>query len=1054
MSHPNLATSAPGPGSGARLAWLLSGVVLLLAAGVALSLDRLHERADEYRCVQTELVALEDATHELNALVLEAASLQSLNEDMISRWGKMQARINERFDRLGRQALSGPQLEAANKNYQTYVRLADQELKLIAAAKDSGVEGLDAGQVALAFRGLHASLRAAEADYAKLAGHMLDQIRVVSLLVLVSGVGFITLLFRHFSRKFRALAVAAAERRALVLANEQLESRVGERTADLTVLNQQMESRIVERTGELQQINLALQTEILERTRAANLLEQSEQRYRELVENARDLIFILASDGTFASVNSVVELISGLGRADWIGKPFTPLVHPADLPLAWEMFQCVMKGEPSPPYELRGHPGLPQPVSMEITLFARKDEHGKIIGVMGIGRDITERKRVEQALTASEHKYHRLYECIMDAIGSVTLSGQIQEVNPAFRQMVGYSDLELSQLTYEDLTPKKWHAFEARIVQEQVLPRGYSEVYEKEYRRKDGTVFPVELRTLSIKDEQGQSAGMWAIIRDLTARKQAEAALRQSEERFRVLLQNNSSVAVQSYGPDGTTLFWNQASERLYGYTAAEALGRNLLDLIIPPEMQEGVKLAMLQMARTGQAIPASELTLQRKDGTRVTVFSSHATVLIPGCAAEMFCMDIDLTERKRLEAQLFQSQKLETVGKLAGGIAHEFNSLLTAIIGQSELLLGEHPAGSPVAKGATEIGTAALRAATLTRQLLAYGRKQILRPEILDLNRIMAGMSGVLGHLMDGEMVAVKLVPAAGLHRVKVDAGQMEQVIMNLAMNARDAMPHGGKLTLETANVTFRPEGVGGYVDLPPGEYVMLAVSDTGTGMSEAVKARVFEPFFSTKGFGQATGMGLSTCYGIIKQTGGHISVYTELGQGTTFKIYLPQVAPPAKNPVARLHMPGLPGGTETILLVEDEPALREMAGGLLEQLGYTVLTAANGIEALDLSQQPEIDHIDLLFTDVVMPHLIGNELADRMRAMSPQTKILFTSGYTQQAIVQQGILDRGMALLQKPFTPSALACKVRQVLDQPLAPPAAAPPATTACTPSAGKK
>jgi len=671
--------------------------------------------------VQTELVALEDATHELNALVLEAASSKSLNEDMSFRWGKMQARINERFDRLGRQALSGPRLEAANKNYQTYVRLADQELKLIAAAEDSGVAELDAGQVALAFRGLHASLRAVEADYAKLAGHMLDQIRVVSLLVLVSGVGFITLLFRHFSRKFRALAVAAAERRALVQANEQLESRVGERTAELTALNQQMESRIVERTGELQRINLVLQTEILERTRAVNLLEQSEQRYHDLVYNARDLIFILAPDGTFISVNPAVGGITGSGSARWIGKPFDPLVHPEDLPLAWDMVQLILKDEPVPPYELRGHPDLPQRVCLEITLSARKDGHGKIIGVMGIGRD-------------------------------------------------------------------------------------------------------------------------------LTARKQAEAALRQSEERFRVLLQNNSSVAVQSYGPDGTTRFWNQASERLYGYTAAEALGRNLLDLIIPPEMQEGVKQAMLQMARTGQAIPASELTLQRKDGTRVTVFSSHATVLIPGCAAEMFCLDIDLTERKRLEAQLFQSQKLETVGKLAGGIAHEFNSLLTAIIGQSELLLGEHPAGSPVAKGATEIGTAALRAATLTRQLLAYGRKQILRPEILDLNRIMAGMSGVLGHLMDGEMVAVKLVPAAGLHRVKVDAGQMEQVIMNLAMNARDAMPHGGKLTLETANVTFRPESVGGYVDLPPGEYVMLAVSDTGTGMSEAVKARVFEPFFPPK--------------------------------------------------------------------------------------------------------------------------------------------------------------------------------------------------------------
>ena len=266
----------------------------------------------------------------------------------------------------------------------------------------------------------------------------------------------------------------------------------------------------------------------------------------------------------------------------------------------------------------------------------------------------------------------------------------------------------------------------------------------------------------------------------------------------------------------------------------------------------------------------------------------------------------------------------------------------------------------------------------------------------------------------------------------MKADAGQLEQVIMNMVINARDAMPNGGKLTLETANVSFDPESVGRYPELKPGDYVMLAITDTGTGMSDTVKARVFEPFFSTKDVGQGTGLGLSTCYGIVKQTGGHISVYSELGRGTTFKIYLPQVESETKISIPRLDSPDLPRGTETILLVEDDPALREMAATLLRRLGYTVFAAGNGVEALSLKHEASTGHIDLLFTDVVMPHMSGKELADRVRALYPETKILFTSAYTETAIVHQGVLDQGVALLQKPFTPSALALKLREVLDQ----------------------
>jgi len=391
-----------------------------------------------------------------------------------------------------------------------------------------------------------------------------------------------------------------------------------------------------------------------------------------------------------------------------------------------------------------------------------------------------------------------------------------------------------------------------------------------------------------------------------------------------------------------------------------------------------------------------------------------------------------DVTARKQFEARQFQSQKMETVGKLAGAVAHEFNSILTAIIGQSELLLDDLPEGSPLAKNATEISRAAGRAAKLTRQLLAYARKQLLQPEALDLNLVIASMEGMFLHIMGGE-VDLQIVPAPGLQAVQSDAGQIEQVIMNMAINARDAMPNGGRLTLETANVSFDQKSVGRDPELKPGDYVMLAISDTGTGMTAEVKTRVFEPFFSTKDAGEGTGLGLSTCYGIIKQSGGHISVYSEPALGTTFKIYLPQVERQTKIPTQRLDSPSLPRGTETILLVEDDPALRDMAASLLRRLGYTVLPAANGIEALGLKQQRGLGHVDLLFTDVVMPHMSGKELSERVQALYPLTKVLFTSAYTENAVIHQGVFDKGLALLQKPFTPSELAHKLRELLDRP---------------------
>jgi signal transduction histidine kinase/CheY-like chemotaxis protein len=385
--------------------------------------------------------------------------------------------------------------------------------------------------------------------------------------------------------------------------------------------------------------------------------------------------------------------------------------------------------------------------------------------------------------------------------------------------------------------------------------------------------------------------------------------------------------------------------------------------------------------------------------------------------------------EYKRVQEHLIQSQKMETVGKLAGGIAHEFNSIMTAIIGQSELLAQDLPTDSPLLYHTTEVNHAAQRAAGLTRQLLAYGRKQMLRPEVLDLNALLANMSETLRHVV-ARNTEVLLLPSQSLKSVKADAGQVEQVILNVVMNATDAMPNGGRLTLETGNVTLDQDFVSRASELRPGDYVMVAVSDTGAGMSEDVRARAFEPFFTTKEIGKGTGLGLATCHGIVKQSQGYIGIYSELGRGTTVRIYFPMFEEKSR---AAVRSPGadMPRGTETILMVEDDNSLREMTSTLLRRLGYKVHVAANGVDAMKTAHGKDVGHIDLLFTDIVMPHMNGKELAERLGVSNPRTKILFTSAYTENSIVHQGILDPGIILLQKPFSPGTLARKVRELLD-----------------------
>ena len=393
-----------------------------------------------------------------------------------------------------------------------------------------------------------------------------------------------------------------------------------------------------------------------------------------------------------------------------------------------------------------------------------------------------------------------------------------------------------------------------------------------------------------------------------------------------------------------------------------------------------------------------------------------------------MIGVALDVTDRKHLTDQLRQSQKMQAIGELAGGVAHDFNNLLMVVKGHAQLLLQRMPKDASLHHSVEQMEKAADRAASLTRQLLAFSRKQVLQPRVLDMNDVVGGMIKMFSRVI-GENIEMAFVPGANLGRAKADPGQIEQVLLNLVVNARDAMPDGGRLTIETANVQLDHTYAAGHVAVEPGPYIMLTVTDTGCGMDAETQSRIFEPFFTTKEAGKGTGLGLATVYGVVKQSGGYIWVYSEVGCGSTFKIYLPQVAEEVEAPVVTSETGGSLAGTETILFVEDEQSVRELVRDYLRGEGYSVLDAGDGIEA-PAGRRAHNGPIHILVTDVVMPRLSGRDLAARLSAERRNLKVLFISGYTDDTVVRHGVLDGGVAFLQKPFNLKALAEKIREVL------------------------
>ncbi len=765
-------------------------------------------------------------------------------------------------------------------------------------------------------------------------------------------------------------------------------------------------------------------------------------------------------------------------------------------------------------------------------------------------------------ITESEEKYRQLFETVSDAVYLVSEKGKIIDANQGACTCLDRKKEEILGLYISDVE-QNFSVDEFLSFWDKV-PFNTPKKFESIHKTKNDDLISVEVIGQKIRFEN--TTCYYGVARDITKRQEIEKVLKESEERFRNLMENVDAVAVQGYGLDGTTQYWNKASERLYGYTQQEAIGRSLLDLIIPPEMRDAVAEEMRKMMETGRPVPSGELLLMHKDGSRVPVISHHTIVEVPGRKQELFCLDIDITERKqaettlrqseekfrtlvntapfgiqltdlegrivysnpahhqiqgcepnqligmylwdltandshreknrgyyqhiiskkpepsiyfsrdrtrdgreidvqinwnyirnekdkvtgiisiiediterkqeaaereKLQEQLNQAQKMEAVGRLAGGVAHDFNNMLGVILGYVELASEKIDSSQDLYSDLKEIQKAAQRSADLTRQLLTFARKQIIAPKVLDLNNTVDSMLKMLRRLI-GEDIDLVWLPTGQLWPIKIDPTQIDQILANLCVNARDAIAGVGKLTIETQMKSFGQVDCAINTGFIPGDYVMLSVTDNGCGMNKETLDNLFEPFFTTKDIGEGTGLGLAIIYGIVKQNNGFINVYSEPGQGTTFKIYLPRFHTPEETQEKTFTEKPAPIGNETILLVEDEPAILEMARMMLERKGYLVLPAATPADAISIADT-YVGSIDLLMTDVVMPEMNGRDLAKKITAIFPEIKLLFMSGYSANVITQQGVLDDGVAFMQKPFLMNELTEKIREVLDDP---------------------
>lgn len=765
---------------------------------------------------------------------------------------------------------------------------------------------------------------------------------------------------------------------------------------------------------------------------AEDALIEAEERYRVIAETASDAVISIDESSRIIFANPAAETVFGYTRSELIGQPLS-ILQPGDLSDSHlkGLQRYVSTGQRGVDWrrvETKAikKDGTQIDIQISFGAYSRHDKHVFTAFV----RDVTEQRLNEDALRDSEHRYRELFESNpypMWVYDVETL--RFVAVNDAAVFRYGYSMEEFLAMKITDIRPPEDVAAvieKAKSTQDRIDSSG-----RWRHKKKNGELINVEITSHALEFEGRRSR--LVLAHDITDRVNGEYALRRSEAKYRELFENANDV-VYTHDLNGRFTSLNRTGERVTGYTEAEILKMNVADFVAP----EFLELAKRMLTRRVEGSPPAiyETEIIARDGRRVPLEINARFIFDNGDTVGVQGIGRDISERvaaqealRTSEEQLRQSQKLESIGILAGGMAHDFNNMLTAINGYSDLILRKIAPDDPIRRNVIEIKKAGERSADLTRQLLAFSRRQILQPRVIDLNETIVDTTSMLRRLI-GEDVQIETKLTEKLLKIEADPNQLTQVLMNLAINARDAMPSGGTLLIESSNVELDEAYASRHIDVAAGRFVMLAVSDTGIGMDEATRRRVFEPFFTTKSVGQGTGLGLSTVYGIVKQSGGNIWVYSEPGRGTTFKIYLPEADPTAAAPDFEISQRELHIGSETILLVEDERAVRGLAKEILESCGYTVIEASDGVEALE-KFEPVSGQVDVLITDVIMPRMGGRELSELLKAQQPDIKVLFTSGYTDDAILRHGITDEGTNFLQKPFTYDSLSRKVRALLD-----------------------
>ncbi len=634
-----------------------------------------------------------------------------------------------------------------------------------------------------------------------------------------------------------------------------------------------------------------------------------------------------------------------------------------------------------------------------------------------------ERTILTRELRERDDQYRRIFESAEEGIWTLDDRDRTLVVNPKMSQLLGYGPGEMVGRSPLDFVDEESRGIAMDRLAS--IHRGESARLEIRLRRKDGGPFWAAVTASPSFDEDGRYRGALGFVTDLGDRREKEEAL----HRLAALV-DSSVDAIVTLDLEGNVMGWNRAAERLYGYSEQEALGRSIR-FVAPPDRQVELD-GILCRIRKGESTPIYETTRKHRDGHLLAVSVQVSPVRDSrGRLIAASAIVRDISPLQKLQNEFRQAQKMEAVGRLAGGVAHDFNNLLTVINGYSQMILGRLPQDDPIRADAEEILRAGERAGALTRQLLAFSRKQILDPQVLSLNPMIRDLGKMLRRLI-GEDIQLSTVLDEGLGNVKVDLGQMEQVLMNLTVNARDAMPRGGRLVIETRNVAVEKGLVGAAPAIPPGDYVLLSVTDTGVGMDKEVQSHLFEPFFTTKGIGKGTGLGLSTIYGIIRQSGGYLSVYSEVGKGSCFKIYLPNTTAPASP--GRAEAPALASlrGTESILVVEDSEVIRRLTCEILTQGGYRVRSAPTAESALESLSREGFP--DLLLTDLVLSGMTGLELCRQAARQNWGLKRLVMTGYTEETTVRQGLLDLQVPMLHKPFGPTDLLTAVRRALGEPV--------------------